>query len=104
MVISADIRSRAIENQTKFILTDEDRAPRILEAVRDLDFVKEVFVIGKFDGCTPAQVLFEDDGQSNSSFIKYILKFSFPEYIDPIYSHDLMNQVVLTMPTLTWGH
>ena len=75
------------------------------ETRRHLDgFARLAAVIGKFDGCTPAQVLFEDDGQSNSSFIKYILKFSFPEYIDPIYSHDLMNQVVLTMPTLTWGH
>ena len=62
---SDDIRDRALENRTKFILTDEDRAPRVVEAVRGLEFVKEVFVIGKADGCTPVDVLLQDDGSSN---------------------------------------
>ena len=61
--IAEDIRTRASDLRAKFIVTDEARAARVLEAVTDLDFVQEVFVIGKAAGCTSIDKLFEDDGK-----------------------------------------
>ena len=49
--------------QSKFILTDEVRAERVREAVKDLHFVQEVIVIGQAYGCTPVELLFNDDGK-----------------------------------------
>ena len=57
---SEDIRSRAKEVGAKFVLTDADRAPRVLESVKSLDFVQEVFVTTQFQGCTPFHHLMEE--------------------------------------------
>ena len=62
-MISEDIRKRATDLQSKFILTDEVRAERVKEAVKDLPFVQEVIVIGQADGCTPIDLLLNDDGK-----------------------------------------
>ena len=55
---------RAMENRTKFILTDEIRAPRVVEAVKGLDFVQEIIVIGEAEGCTPVAEFLQDSGDS----------------------------------------
>ena len=64
-IISEDIRKRATDLQSKFILTDEVRAERVRDAVKDLHFVEEVFVIGRVHGCTSVDLLFEDDGKGS---------------------------------------
>ena len=55
----------------KFVLTDYERAARIVEVVKELDFVQEVFVIGDklVDGCTPFRKLLEDSGNGKYSRI-----------------------------------
>ena len=45
------------------MVTDEQHADIILEAVAQLDYVKEVFVIGNAERCTPFDTLLQDDGQ-----------------------------------------
>ena len=55
----------------KFILTDETRAARALEAVQGLAFIQEIFVIGQAECCTSVHSLFEDDGKGNKSNIKF---------------------------------
>jgi len=62
-LLKEDIRQRATDMQSKFILTDEVRAERVREAVKDLHFVQEVIVIGQAYGCTPVELLFDDDGK-----------------------------------------
>jgi len=62
-LLREDIRKRATDLQSKFILTDELRAERVKEAVKDLPFVQEVIVIGQADGCTPIDLLLNDDGK-----------------------------------------
>jgi len=62
-LLKEDIRQRATDMQSKFILTDEVRAERVWEAVKDLHFVQEVIVIGQAYGCTPVELLFDDDGK-----------------------------------------
>jgi len=62
-LLKEDIRKRATDMQSKFILTDEVRAERVREAVKDLHFVQEVIVIGQAYGCTPVELLFNDDGK-----------------------------------------
>ena len=57
-----DIKSRAADLGAKFILTDEARAKRVMEAVKDLECVKEVFVIGQAEGCTSVYELLQDNG------------------------------------------
>lgn len=42
-----EIRERVRQLWPKFIVTDELRLDQVAEAVRDLDYVKEIFVIGK---------------------------------------------------------
>ena len=64
-IISEDIRKRATDLQSKFILTDEVRAEKVRDAVKDLHFVEEVFVIGRVHGCTSVDLLFEDDGKGS---------------------------------------
>jgi len=58
-----DIRKRATLVRAKFVVTDQLRAERVLNAVRDLDFVEQVFVIGQAPGCTPIDELLTDDGK-----------------------------------------
>lgn len=57
-----EMRMRELGN--KFVLTDFDRASRIVEVVKRLDFVKEVFVIGDVpvSGCNFFDQLLEDSG------------------------------------------
>ena len=54
----------------KFVLTDYSRAGRIVEVVKGLDFVKEVFVIGDkpVTGCTQFDELLQDSGDGNPKF------------------------------------
>ncbi len=49
----------------KFVLTDYERAGRIVEVVKGLDFVQEVFLMGEepMDGCTSFDVLLKDSGE-----------------------------------------
>ena len=63
------MRMREVGN--KFVLTDYERAARIVEVVKELDFVQEVFVIGDklVDGCTPFSKLLEDSGNGKYSRI-----------------------------------
>lgn len=60
------MRMRELNN--KFVLTDYDRASRIVQVVQRLDFVKEVFVIGDVavTGCTLFDQLLQDsdDGKA----------------------------------------
>ena len=56
-LLSSDIRVRAVETNAKFVLTDEQRAAKVVQAVGDV--VQEIFVIGQFEGCTPVTQLFE---------------------------------------------
>ena len=62
-----DIRSRAQEVGAKFVVTDEPHAKKVVEAVRDLNCVEEVFVIGQADGCTPFHDLMDNDSQGNTT-------------------------------------
>ena len=55
--------------EAKFILTDVVRAPRVLEAVQVVDSVKEVFVIGQYDGCTSLDQILQEPFDGNSFFI-----------------------------------
>ena len=57
-----DIRQRASMIRPKFVLADSARAARVVEAVKDLEFIQEVFVIGQADGCTSVDELLQDDG------------------------------------------
>ena len=62
-----DIKSRAADLGAKFILTDEARAKRVVEAVKDLECVKEVFVVGEAEGCTSVYQLLQDDGKGEGT-------------------------------------
>lgn len=57
----------------KFVLTDYERAGRIVDVVKELGFVQEVFVIGDkpVDGCTPFDSLLQDPGDG----IRYFSSF-----------------------------
>lgn len=57
-----EMRMREVGN--KFVFTDYERAARIVQVVKGLDFVKEVFVIGDkpVEGCTPFDKLLQDSG------------------------------------------
>lgn len=48
----------------KFVLTDYARAGRIVDVVQELDFVREVFVIGDkpVTGCAQFDDLLQDSG------------------------------------------
>lgn len=80
MHLSDAIEMRMREVGNKFVLTDYERAERIVEVVKNLDFVKQVFVIGDkpVDGCTPFDTLLQDSGDSRGfsvDFVLYILSF-----------------------------
>lgn len=62
-----DIRDRVSMIKPKFVLTDEQRAPRVVQAVKGLDFVQQVFVIGQAEGCTSVDELLQDDGAGESN-------------------------------------
>ena len=70
---------RAKEVGAKFVLTDADRAPRVLESVKSLDFVQEVFVTTQFEGCTPFHHLMEEpiNGRLIILIIYNLIKFCF---------------------------
>jgi len=61
---ASDIQQRAESLNPVFVLTDELRAGRVTEAVQRLNSVKEVFVIGRADSCTPFEQLLQDDGSA----------------------------------------
>lgn len=67
--LTDDIELRIREVGSKFVLTDRLRAPRMVEVVSRLDFVREVFVIGDtaVSGCTPFEDLFQDPGDGIAS-------------------------------------
>jgi len=48
-----EIARRARDVGAKFVLTDELRAGRVLDALASVDCVDEVLVIGQYRGCTP---------------------------------------------------
>ena len=57
-------------------MVEESTAPSVLEAVDELDSVKEVFIIGEHAGCTPVEQLMLE----GSTYIQLILlleKFNF---------------------------
>lgn len=58
---------RMKELGNKFVLTDYDRASRIVQVANKLDFIKQVFVIGDepVPGCTPFDQLLQDPGDGN---------------------------------------
>lgn len=58
------IEMRIRECGSKFILTDYDRANRVVEIVKKLDFICEIFVIGDVpvQGCTLFDLLLQDPG------------------------------------------
>ena len=63
------IRDKIVLTKPKFILTEEADCQKILEAISGLDYVKEVFVVGQAEGCTPVDVLLEDNGDGKISII-----------------------------------
>ena len=50
-------------------MVEESTAPSVLEAVDELDSVKEVFIIGEHPGCTPVEQLMLE----GSTYIQLIL-------------------------------
>lgn len=60
----------------KFVVVEESTALSVLEAVKELDSVKEVFVIGKHPGCTPVEQLMLE-GPTNIQLILFLEKFNF---------------------------
>lgn len=58
---------RIREVGSKFVLTDNARAGRIVDVVKRLDFVREIFVIGDthVEGCTLFDELLQDSGDGN---------------------------------------
>ncbi|KAK4025575.1 hypothetical protein OUZ56_014636 [Daphnia magna] len=56
-----DIRSRIIETRASFIVTDEQRADKVLKAIQGLNM--QAFVIGQAEGYTAIDQLLQDDGQ-----------------------------------------
>ena len=60
---TADIRLRARDVDATFVLTAPARAPRVLEATADVASVREVFVIGQHEGCTPVDRILQEPVQ-----------------------------------------
>ena len=56
-----------IQTRAKYIVTDNANAARALEAVKDLDAVKEIFVIGEHVGCTSVSQLMQEEDLSDST-------------------------------------
>jgi hypothetical protein len=70
VALSDDIRTRAKEVGAKFILTDQQRAARVLDAVRDVDSIREIFVIGNHERGTPFDELLQKPARgSNYKFL-----------------------------------
>jgi acyl-CoA synthetase (AMP-forming)/AMP-acid ligase II len=63
VALSDDIRARAEEVGAKFILTDQQRAARVLDAVRDVDSIREIFVIGNQERGTSFDELLQQPAQ-----------------------------------------
>lgn len=61
-----DIRSRIIETRASFIVTDEQRADKVLQAIQGLNM--QAFVIGQAEGYTAIDQLLQDDGQGHFFF------------------------------------
>lgn len=105
-----DHRMREIGN--KFVLTDYDRAGRIVDVVKGLDFVREVFVIGDepVNGCTQFNELLQDpgDGTNKSQRIEgeFVIKFLIhllkecPENLDDV---DMSSMAWLAYTSGTTG-
>jgi hypothetical protein len=55
-----------IQTRAKYIVTDNANAARALEAVKDLDAVKEIFVIDEHVGCTSVSQLMQEEGLFDS--------------------------------------
>jgi 4-coumarate--CoA ligase len=58
------IELRIREMGSQYVLTDYARAGRVVDVIKRLDFVREVFVIGDkpVDGCTLFSELLENSG------------------------------------------
>ncbi len=58
------MESRLREMGSKYVVTDYDRAGRLVDVVQRLDFVREIFVIGDqpVAGCTLLAELLDDPG------------------------------------------
>jgi len=53
----------------KFFLTDKKRAERVVQAARELNTVKDVFIIdGEAIGCTPFSKLLNDNGDGKFAY------------------------------------
>jgi acyl-CoA synthetase (AMP-forming)/AMP-acid ligase II len=74
---------RIREMGSKFVLTDYARADRIVDVVKRLDFVREIFVIGDkhVEGCTFFSELMEDSGEGHF-FYFCIFLFQFFDFFD----------------------
>ncbi|XP_059353083.1 uncharacterized protein LOC130688491 [Daphnia carinata] len=64
-----DIRSRIIETRANFIVTDEQRADKVLQAIQGLNM--QSFVIGQAEGHTPVDQLLQDDGQDGEQYLQF---------------------------------
>lgn len=69
---------RLREIGTKFVLTDQLRATRMVEVASRLDFVREVFVIGDtaVQGCKLFEELLQDSGDGNI-FFKFVFQLMY---------------------------
>ena len=65
VALSDDVRTRAKQVGAKFILTDQQRAARVLDAVRDVDSIREIFVIGNHERATPFDELLQKPAQGS---------------------------------------
>ena len=65
---SDEIARRARDVGAKFVLTDELRAGRVLDALASVDCVDEVLVIGQYRGCTPFDDLLQQPADGLLSF------------------------------------
>ena len=63
------IELRIREMGSQYVLTDYARAGRVVDVIKRLDFVREVFVIGDkpVDGCTLFSELLENSGDGTHS-------------------------------------
>lgn len=90
------IETRLQEIGTKFVLTDQLRAPRMVEVASRLDLMRDVFVTGDkaVHGCKPFQQLLLDSEDGNV-FLRHFLD----NVLIPI---QIPKNVLRTWTTSTW--
>lgn len=80
---------RLRENGTKFVLTDEIRANRMVEVASRLDFLQEIFVVGEkvVPGCTPFEDLLQDSGDGKLNLFRFLNKYclELKIYLSPLF-------------------